>query len=67
MKPQNDEEIPEDLGIVIGSEEEAFWTNQIKDKLIMENKNLDRNKEVNEWVIQLAEKKIAEERAKRKV
>lgn len=62
---QQDSEIPEDLGIKIGSEEEAFWTNQIKEKLVLENKNLERNKEINEWVIQLAEKKIKEEQDKR--
>lgn len=54
----------EDLGIKIGSEEEAFWTN-IVEKMKLQNTGAEREIEINKVVIEYAEKKIAEEEAKR--
>jgi hypothetical protein len=53
-------EIPEDLGVKVGTEEEAFWT-RTKSRAEQEIKNAQREIEINQVIIQHAEVKIQEE------
>ena len=65
LKAQDsDSEMPEDLGIKVGSEDEAMWT-QARDKLVTENKRAKMEIEINSHVIELCEKRIQEEQEKR--
>ena len=54
---------PKDLGVKIGTPEQAYWTNVLAetDKLIIAGK---ASLEINEFVKGLAKKKIAEEEKK---
>ena len=64
MNPQKKNEIPEDLGIKIGTETEALWTNVKKEAEILieqSNNSLTIQKEM----LKLAEQKIAEEQSKK--
>jgi len=59
------EKIPKNLGIKIGSKEEAFWT-EIKDKLKEQTLTSQRQIIMNEHMLIFVEKKIAEEQRKGK-
>jgi len=60
-----EEEIPEDLGLKIGTHEEVFWTD-IKKKMEEGIKNAEHEIEINKHVLKLAEARIAEESEKLK-
>ncbi len=67
LKPSKSEElpaIPEDLGIKIGTKEEASWT-RIKESTEENTRQNNLQNLINEQVIALAEKKIEEEQAKK--
>jgi hypothetical protein len=57
---EKEEQTPEDLGIKIGSEAEAFWTNA-KEKILQETKKAKYEIEINNHVLKLCEQKIQEE------
>lgn len=55
---------PKDLGIKIGTPDEAFW-NAVKEKAKADILSNDRSTMINEKVIELAEQKIKEEQDKK--
>ena len=63
MKDTKNNKEPKDLGIKIGSKEEAFWT-QTKD---LAQKAMDQGQHeiiINEAILELAERKIKKEKEK---
>ena len=52
---------PKDLGLKIGTPEEVFWT-EVKKKMESDIESSKRNIVINTHVLELAEKKIAEEK-----
>ena len=54
---------PKDLGIKIGSKEESSWKNVLKqaEELVIKGKT---DLEINEMIVKLSEKRIAEEKKK---
>jgi len=58
-----DEEIPEDLGVKVGTDEEIIWNEAIKDtKEVI--KNLKKGLLINEAILEMAEKKAESEKLK---
>jgi len=60
---KDDIEVPKDLGIKIGSKEEVFWTDA---KIKLENSILQYTESLqgDKLMLELAEKRIAEEKEK---
>ena len=64
MNPQKKSEIPEDLGIKIGTETEALWTN-VKTEAELLIKQSNNNLIIQKEMLKVAEQKIAEEQSKK--
>jgi len=56
-KPKKSTEIPEDLGIVMKSKEEAYWI-QIKEKTEKEIEMLENMLKFNKAILEMSETKI---------
>lgn len=56
-------ELPKDLGLKVGTKDEAFWT-EIKNKCEADNTSIARQTVINDHILELANIKIKEEEAK---
>lgn len=60
----NGVKIPEDLGLKIGTKDEALWTD-VKETTEAQIEGLEKSLKVNRAILEMAKKKIKEEEEKR--
>ena len=59
----DEEKIPEDLGIIIGTKDQVLWETVKKEALVLMQQSED-NLKIQKEILKIAEKRIAEEKEK---